>query len=77
LTAIFIRWGFPGQALGQVWNSANIFGNWTSIAMTSDGTKIAAAGNLGGSELRKDGFYYGLLAACHVQIPALPSIRYG
>ena len=48
IAAIFLRGGFPGQAWGQVWTSTNIFNNWTSIAMTSDGSKIAAAGNLGG-----------------------------
>ena len=46
LAAIFFCWNFPGQA--QVWTSTNIYNNWTSIAMTSDGSQIAAAGNLGG-----------------------------
>lgn len=36
------------RASAQVWTSTNLLGNWTSVAMSADGSKIAAASYLGG-----------------------------
>ena len=44
--ALFL--GMPGLVSGQTWTATNIYNNWTSVAMTSDGTKIVADAFIGG-----------------------------
>ncbi len=48
LVAVCVLFGLLGRASGQIWSSTNIVENWTSLAMSADGSKIAAASFLGG-----------------------------
>ena len=45
----------PGRLPAQTWTATNIFNNWTSLAMTADGGKIAADSFLGGIYTSTDG----------------------
>lgn len=44
-----------GPVFAQTWNAANIYGNWTSVAMSGDGSRIAAASFLTGLFTSTDG----------------------
>ena len=45
LTLIMIK---AGKAYAQSWTATNIYNSWTSVAISSDGSKIAADSFLGG-----------------------------
>ena len=53
--ALGLYLALPGRATAQSWTSTNLFNDWTSLAMTSDGRQIAADSFLGGIYTSTDG----------------------
>ena len=56
LLALCVRLSMPGQASAQPWSyTTNLVENWTSLAMSSDGGKIAASSFISGVFTSTDG----------------------
>ena len=55
LTVVCVRLALPGPGAAQSWTATNLYNNWISLAMTSDGGKIAAASFPGGIYTSTDG----------------------